>query len=575
MDAIPVPEAPPADHDLIAEIDRFASMLRGTATAVTESAALARIGALESLKATIASVQSTEAVAFEAARRRRDALNQVPDRDCGTHAAEEIALAKKVSPGTGRKFLSTSRAIVGELPNTFKALSSGDISEDKARIMVDETACLPSADRRKVDTRMKSSMGPSGLRSLRTEARALAEEMNDEAAAERVKKATANRRVTMTPLDDGVGRVSAILPIQQAVAVYEGLREAADSVLAAGTAKGRRHSQLMADTLVERLTGQADAEAVPTEVHLVIEAESLFSDGMVPAWLPGFGPLPAKTARSFIAANEAEIFIRRMFTQVTDGQLVGMESRSRTFTGLLRQMVVYRDDVCRTPWCDARIKHADHSEGYASGGATSWENGSGLCAACNYAKEHPGWTHEATAQGLKVTTPSGLDYETATPPFVRRMKYPRPGTAPPDANAADDWRLQLAGLLEPQRDPPEADSDSDSDSESGDVDGREIELPYLPISASEARKFVDAKPEEDPVAEPAAEPESAPAGESLECEIAEVVDPLLIPPTVGVRYRPRSRRPGRSLSSGRRRVPAASTGSAVEEGLREGMLDAG
>ncbi|WP_235344953.1 HNH endonuclease [Brevibacterium sp. UCMA 11754] len=79
-----------------------------------------------------------------------------------------------------------------------------------------------------------------------------------------------------------------------------------------------------------------------------------------------------------------------MFTQVTDGQLVGMESRSRSFTGLLRQMVVYRDDVCRTPWCDARIKHADHAEGYASGGATSWENGSGLCAACNYAKEHRG-----------------------------------------------------------------------------------------------------------------------------------------------------------------------------------------
>ncbi|WP_235344954.1 DUF222 domain-containing protein [Brevibacterium sp. UCMA 11754] len=111
------------------------------------------------------------------------------------------------------------------MPNTFKALSSGEISEDKARIMVDETACLPSADRRKIDTRMKSSMGPSGLRSLRTEARALAEEMNDEAAAERVKRATANRRVTMTPLDDGMGRVSAILPIQQAVAVYEGLRE--------------------------------------------------------------------------------------------------------------------------------------------------------------------------------------------------------------------------------------------------------------------------------------------------------------------------------------------------------------
>ncbi|MBR7504114.1 HNH endonuclease, partial [Mycobacterium tuberculosis] len=63
----------------------------------------------------------------------------------------------------------------------------------------------------------------------------------------------------------------------------------------------------MADTFVERLTGQESAAAVPTEVHLVIDAESLFSDGMVPAWMPGFGPLPAATARSFLAANEAEV----------------------------------------------------------------------------------------------------------------------------------------------------------------------------------------------------------------------------------------------------------------------------
>ncbi|WP_235344956.1 hypothetical protein [Brevibacterium sp. UCMA 11754] len=111
-------------------------------------------------------------------------------------------------------------------------------------------------------------------------------------------------------------------------------------------------------------------------------------------------------------------------------------------------------------------------------------------------------------------------------------------------------------LLEPQKDPP------DADSESGDVGEREVELPFLPISASEARKFVAA----------------APAGESNDCEIAEiaeVVDPLCLPPTVSLRYRPRSRGPGRSRSSGRRRVPEASTGSTIEEALRSGMFDVG
>ncbi|RAE46619.1 HNH endonuclease, partial [Burkholderia multivorans] len=164
----------------------------------------------------------------------------------------------------------------------------------------------------------------------------------------------------------------------------------------------------------------------PAEVHVVIDAESLFSDGMVPAWMPGFGPLPAATARSFLAANEAEVFIRRMFTTVSEGQLVGTEARGRAFTGRLREMVIFRDDRCRTPWCDAPIKHADHARPFAEGGATSWENGSGLCASCNFAKEHPGWSHEASAEGLTVTTPAGRSYTSMTPPFARRMKYPRP-----------------------------------------------------------------------------------------------------------------------------------------------------
>ncbi|SMX75069.1 HNH endonuclease [Brevibacterium antiquum] len=549
MDTETVPEAPSGDLDLIAEIERFASMLRGEEPAATEAETLARIAAFEGLKATVVSAQSAEAVAFEALRRRRDALNQVPARECGIRSAEEIALAKKVSPGSGRKFLSTSRAIVHEMPNTFKALASGEISEDKARVMADETATLPSADRRKVDTRMKMSMGPAGLRSLRTEARALAEEMNAEAAAERATRAAANRRVTMTALDDGMGRVSAILPIQQAVAVYEGLKGAAESVSAAGGAEGRRNNQLMADTFVERMTGQSSAAAVPTEVHLVVEAETLLSDGMVPAWLPGFGPLPARTARNFIAANEAEVFIRRMFTRATDGQLVGMESRGRAFTGLLRQMVVYRDDVCRTPWCDARIRHADHADEYASGGATSWENGSGLCAACNYAKEHPGWKHEATAEGLKVTTPSGREYDDPTAPFVRRMKYPRasPATAASAGTGIsqssprdDDWRLKLSGLLEPQRPgaPP-------------DTEYREVEIPFCPITESEAKKYEESQRATSGQNEPP------------EFEIAEVVDPLPIPRTIRPNYRRDSRRVG------------GPGDSCAERYLRQALLDAG
>lgn len=439
--------------DPLTEITRFGEFLRGLDQGDTEVETLARITALEELRSAVVAAQSKEAVAFEALRIGRDRLNWVPAIDCGKRAGDEVGLAKKVSPGSGRKFLSTARTIVIGMPNTFKALAKGEISEDKARIMVDETAVLADADRRKVDTRMKRSLEPTGLRSLRAEVRALSAEMDAEAAAKRAAKAATNRRVNLTVIDDGMARISAILPLPQAVAAYESLRAGAESITVAADAGGRNRQQVLADTFVERLSGQSSATTVPSEIHLLVEAESLLSDGLVPAWLPGFGPLPAKTAREFVAANEAKMFISRIFTRPDDGQLVGMDSKSREFTGRLRQMITFRDDVCRTPWCDAPIRHADHARPVASGGATTWENGSGLCASCNYAKEHPGWKHEATAEGLRVTTPSGRSYDVATPAVIRRMRFPRPDAVsePGGSPPGSDWRQALSRFLEPQR----------------------------------------------------------------------------------------------------------------------------
>lgn len=113
------------------------------------------------------------------------------------------------------------------------------------------------------------------------------------------------------------------------------------------------------------------------------------------------------------------MFVRRLYTRPEDGQLVRMDSRRREFSGLLRRMVVIRDDVCRSPWCEAPIKHADHADSFANGGETGWNNSSGLCAACNYAKELAGWGHKATPDRLEVVTPTGHHYRSRTKPISR------------------------------------------------------------------------------------------------------------------------------------------------------------
>ncbi|RBP66472.1 HNH endonuclease [Brevibacterium sanguinis] len=439
--------------DALAEVDRLGALLRSLPPGATECEALDRITAFEELKAALTGAQAREAVAFDQLRRTRDRSNDVPAAQQGRRAGDEIGLARRTSPGTGRKFLTTARVLTAELPATFAALSSGVISEAKAQIIVDETADLTAEQRRRVDRRMRTTLPEVGLTTLRNEARALAAEIAADAAGEQAARAAGQRRVTMSPTRHGLGRVSATLPLLQAVAVYEGLRTAADTAVAAGAAEGRTHSQVMADLLVERATGQADAAAVPVEVNVVIDVDSLIDSGPVPAWLPGFGPVPSRTAREMIAANEARVFLRRLFTSPTENQLVGMESKRREFSGQLRRMVVFRDDVCRTPWCDARIKHADHAVPVAQGGSTTWDNASGLCASCNYAKEHPGWSHRSAEGGLEVSTPAGRSYRVGPRPFVTRMRVPRRSLNTPAG--ARDWRQTLGGFLEPER-PPRA-----------------------------------------------------------------------------------------------------------------------
>ena len=104
-----------------------------------------------------------------------------------------------------------------------------------------------------------------------------------------------------------------------------------------------------------------------------------------------------------------------------------MDSRRRVFTGLLRRMLVLRDDVCATPWCQAPIVHADHTHPARDGGPTNYANGNGACARCNHVKEAPGWHVKILHDGLssdhrpretRWATPSGHTYKFHPPPLT-------------------------------------------------------------------------------------------------------------------------------------------------------------
>lgn len=181
----------------------------------------------------------------------------------------------------------------------------------------------------------------------------------------------------------------------------------------------------MADTLVERVTGVSAEVPVPIAVNVVMSDQALLADDSNPAVLDGYGPIPAAVARNLVSAAVADrrsrATLRRLYARPKTGALVALESRSRRFPRGLADFIGLRDQRCRTPYCDAPIRHRDHATPWSSGGPTTAENGAGSCEQCNYAKESTGWRVTARNENGRHTaefvTPTGLRYRSTAPPL--------------------------------------------------------------------------------------------------------------------------------------------------------------
>ncbi|HEY9493887.1 MAG TPA: DUF222 domain-containing protein [Intrasporangium sp.] len=386
-------------------------------------------------------------------------------RDRGAYdragVAAQIGLARHESPARGARLTTTALALTRDLPFTLTALESGALNERRAELVAKLTSHLAPEQRTHVDAEVIAANLPDpdgsagaadpgiaawGDRRLEAEVRAAADRIDAQAAVKRARTAESERRVTIRPIPDTMAIVTAILPVAQAVAVQAALMRAAATAHATGDLRSR--GQVMADTLVHRVThptplptpctavttqasdlpGPATAGLpadVSVEIQLVITDRALLAGDDTPAHIPGYGPIPAGWARDLLTADlidepppdepghesrqdyerrRAKIYLRRLYTHPRSGTLVAMDSKRRLFPAGLRRFLIARDGTCRTPWCDAPIRHADHVTPHAAGGPTSAANGQGLCQRCNHVKDLPGWYSNVLHAGPTATT---------------------------------------------------------------------------------------------------------------------------------------------------------------------------
>jgi hypothetical protein len=256
-----------------------------------EESALAAITSLERLKRAAAASQARLSVRADELARRRQRDEGVSVERIGAGVAAQIALARLESPHRGGRDLGLAKALVHELPQTLVGMGTGGVSEWQATLVARETACLDPDTRRAIDERIAERLPGWGDAQTAREVRKLAYAADPRATLARHARAESDRRVTIRPAPDTMCYLTAHLPATAGVAAYSALIREADESRARGDSRGK--GQVMADTLVQRLTGQATAPDVPLEVEVVMPVDTLLGDGPSPAHLVGYGPLPA------------------------------------------------------------------------------------------------------------------------------------------------------------------------------------------------------------------------------------------------------------------------------------------
>jgi hypothetical protein len=230
----------------------------------------------------------------------------------------------------------------------------------------------------------------------------------------RRERAMAGRRVTLTPLADGVAELSALMPAVQARQIFDTLTALAH----ASDGDDPRHlDQRRSDALFDLACG----DATPPRIHLAVTvpAAVLAGTSQQPGELAGYGSITADAIRDITSpGNCGEQTWRRLLTDRATGVLTDLSKTRYRPSAKLDRAVRARDLTCRFPGCRrpaSTVRNGvdlDHTAPWPRGDTTA-SNLACLCRHHHRLKHSPGWRLTSSGDGtLTWTTPTGHTFTT-------------------------------------------------------------------------------------------------------------------------------------------------------------------
>src|SRR3954447_5129675 len=352
----------------------------------TLEAGFHRVEAIQALDTSIRAAQAAQLTQISALHADRTAMMGIGRGDPSLSVIGEISMARNIGLTAAGTQVGLAVAM-GRLPKLFDLLATGVISEATARAVTNEMEGLGLEHLPAADEAIANKIPGMSTARARAAAPRIVISIDPDAARVRAERARRDAYISLHPGRDGTATMIVNGPAEQLGAAQKVLDDWATGLRSTGDKRTR--GQIMVQTLIERVTGKTYAEDVDVEVNLVIKAETLFGDDQTPAHMGGHGPISPDVAKDLID-RAPNLFFRRLLIDPIDGSLLVRDPRRRRFDQRTDGFIRTRDQTCRQPSCDLKIRDIDHVMDYQHGGESTVTNGQGLCKRSHTIKHLPG-----------------------------------------------------------------------------------------------------------------------------------------------------------------------------------------
>jgi hypothetical protein len=362
-------------------------------------------------------------------------------------AALELTAPLALTSGQAEYLVNESVQLVRDFPATHTALACGEIDERRARVILSELGRQDHEVAAAVEASVLGRAGEQNTTQLRRRVRVLLHRLVPQEQAERRARAESARCVRMSPAEDGMAWIEALVRAEDAAALDAVLESGAKTLKRrdadSGDARARTRDQRRADVLARlawaaladgridttaaaatdmTATGDGAAQSPlreaaaglslssahgrPVAVQVTVSLATLAGLDDEPGDLDGYGPIPARVARELSAAG----IWQWVGTDPASGAVLDHGRTRYTPTRDLVDHVLLRDRTCKAPGCALPAVRCDldHVHAHSAGGPTCAANLVALCRKHHLIKHHGPFTVDQPEPGtLRWISPIG------------------------------------------------------------------------------------------------------------------------------------------------------------------------